>query len=166
MRPWNVFPTVFSFIRCHRVTPVDGFGDVNMYDKLTPERFAELKKVKLAGSIGLTHKPVLPDIKLFITRPEGWLDDLRRLRETMAFKPGPSKRRLASSESEEEVEGTENVDGTDSKQKTTNKKSTQTSRRPSTTAATKLANSKLSTDDQATLLALFGTTSKRKKNGT
>jgi len=137
-----------------------------MYDRLTPEKFRELKSIKLAGSIGLTHKPVLPSIIEFSTRKDGWLDDLRKLRETMAFKPGPSKRRLASSESESEVEGAsldENGNPTPLLSNTkTSKKGQSTS-----TVARKLANSKLDSKEQAMLLELFGTPTRRsKKNGT
>lgn len=52
---------------------------------------ARLKSVKLPGELSLTHKPVLPDIVLFENRPKEFLHDLRRKREALSFKAGPSK---------------------------------------------------------------------------
>jgi hypothetical protein len=134
---------------------------------LSPETLEKIKKTKLAGSLGLTHKPVLPSIMPFSSRPKEFLDELRKLRETMSFKVGPSKRRIAASESEEEADGTGDGDSSEVQTTKRTRKENQSSKK-SVADAAKLASSNLTPTEQANVLAALAAVcgpKRRKKNG-
>lgn len=125
----------------------------------TQDILNKLKSIKLPGEFPLKRRPVLPDIVLFSDRPKEFINELRRIRENLPFKAGPSKKRstVGGDEGEsllESVEGGE-AEKTATKgraRRTTSKKKSEDRR------ATALGRSdtKMSQDDKAALLRSLG----------
>ena len=70
-------------------------------NQLSSQDLLNLKTIKLPGELKLTHKPVLPSLIPYASRPIQFLEQLREVREKLPFKAGPSKKPAAASGDDE-----------------------------------------------------------------
>lgn len=126
---------------------------------LTPKLLEELKRIKLPGEFPLTHKPVLPSILLFSERPKEFLNELRRVRETLAFRAGYSKKRGSVKRNEGEA----NSEGSESEEQEGLEKRPRTKKKNSNLRERVQAEPNLSLEEKNLFLSMLSPSKVRKK---
>lgn len=125
----------------------------------TQDILNKLKSIKLPGEFPLKRRPVLPDIVLFSDRPKEFINELRRLRETLAFKAGPSKKRTTVGGNEAEALDDDVEKGEPSKRAksgTTSRKSSKKKSEDRKATALGRSDTKMSQEEKAALLRSLG----------
>lgn len=125
----------------------------------TQDILNKLKSIKLPGEFPLKRRPILPDIVLFSDRPKEFINELRRLRENLSFKAGPSKKRSTAGGDEGEalLEGEESrQDQKVVRKGTTSRRTSKKKSEDRKATALGRSDTKMSQDDKAALLRSLG----------